>query len=892
MPDAIENNAKIFARFTRTFSTLKRFVEEAGMFSKWLNNRKAYYPIARPEIIRILELARDTLEKSNVQPGDPCILGYQTMIFTAWSYREQFLEPELKSRLEGLRSGLSFVDSATPLNQSSIAIPSAPSQAPTQTESNPSPLSANQPENLPPQVQTHNGPNSTPLPMHRPENLPSAEEYAKRKASTAATKPRKKKKIDYSKFAEVDMADSVSQSSLLNASLPSQSEPISDVKDGDVEQPKLAPGTENKAPVDPLSSEKQTPVTDPQPGDVSMTEIEVPAPRPDAKVTVGGLWSSPSMQKKSPKVTETDKLESAKPEVEIKPTDGHSIPNPKISPVPDPLPRPPSLPPVASEVLNHSDMPNDGQAGPHDIEISDVQGQEMMTDKNADTEMGDVYQTLQSLPPSSSSSSPQRQPQPQPEFQAEIDEDVKVQNAPSENAADRTAGIHQNEASDAENADELTVLTVPASVPVSRPESVPVPEPEPTPTPLRESASLQLPPSMSPNEALVDAHIHESTQNANVQMPMDRTPPNKAQVPVPSPKSTPGPPSTQSQSQSRSQSMEAVQIPVPLSSQLQSRPQSSAPQDTQVPAPAPALLSFPMPSTQSTIITDEPIQTSHMEMEVDHDNRAELPNLAQSRTHSRPQSLVPQIPTVPLPSPVPRELLNLGLEEKLKKALDMQRSLQQTLSEKRKSMVMPNSVFVPSVEFNHQLRILSCTPGLQREAVTRFTVKISPTQFNYLTAWNNRVRNPAAVAHSGASCCVSLGCYLKKDLPEEKTRQHSSFPYQLFNDVKTTWPKNRKLTMVVNVDGQEKRIPMAPPLRITPDGFFELGPFLRVGQNDINLLAEYDMSSYMFILMSHQPTKQQKEALRARIMKDRSWVSSYDEATRPFDVSVNAFNFV
>jgi len=73
---------------------------------------------------------------------------------------------------------------------------------------------------------------------------------------------------------------------------------------------------------------------------------------------------------------------------------------------------------------------------------------------------------------------------------------------------------------------------------------------------------------------------------------------------------------------------------------------------------------------------------------------------------------------------------------------------------------------------------------------------------------------PSAAEHNKQNCCISLVCYRKQDLVEDKIKQHSAFEYQLFNDLKPSWPKNNRLLLEFTVNGQAKCFPMAPPLLV------------------------------------------------------------------------------
>jgi hypothetical protein len=167
--------------------------------------------------------------------------------------------------------------------------------------------------------------------MTSEKKLPPTEESVKRKAPTEATaKPRKKKKINYTKFARIDMADNVSQSSpptIMPANIDS-GDPLSlspsDLKERPVGR--LASETENKETAKGATfGEAGTFIINPRPTDASKIETEGPVPRPDSKMTAADLFSSPSLRNNSPKSTNVgvvsqpilQKREPVEPEVDL-----------------------------------------------------------------------------------------------------------------------------------------------------------------------------------------------------------------------------------------------------------------------------------------------------------------------------------------------------------------------------------------------------------------------------------------------------------------------------------------------------------------------------------------------------------------------------------------------
>ncbi|KAL0947297.1 hypothetical protein HGRIS_013416 [Hohenbuehelia grisea] len=106
---AIQNNEKLFSHFEKKLAKSKTFVEYATKFAPWLDSPRAYYPEARPKILKIIEIAWTTLQKEMaLQPGQPHRFNpfYQQLIDTLVKHQGAFIEESLQEKIEQLK--LSF----------------------------------------------------------------------------------------------------------------------------------------------------------------------------------------------------------------------------------------------------------------------------------------------------------------------------------------------------------------------------------------------------------------------------------------------------------------------------------------------------------------------------------------------------------------------------------------------------------------------------------------------------------------------------------------------------------------------------------------------------------------------------------------------------------------
>ncbi|THH15588.1 hypothetical protein EW146_g4924 [Bondarzewia mesenterica] len=128
--NAINNNEKLFPVFARRLSTSTHpvsYIGAADRLSVWLNSSKAYYPVARPKIVELLEIARTTVEReipdtpltdlvrdSSLCPPTkaPSLNAYTKLVRTVMPFYHLFPELDLQQRLRVLLSAIGIdVDS-------------------------------------------------------------------------------------------------------------------------------------------------------------------------------------------------------------------------------------------------------------------------------------------------------------------------------------------------------------------------------------------------------------------------------------------------------------------------------------------------------------------------------------------------------------------------------------------------------------------------------------------------------------------------------------------------------------------------------------------------------------------------------------------------------------
>ncbi|CAA7270179.1 unnamed protein product [Cyclocybe aegerita] len=108
--EATKTNQKLFHRYAKVFSEEDpdAFALHADKLAAWLSDHKAYYPTARPEIIRLMIIAQMTLRKvlaagndlsvpfkASDYPSHPMVPPYINLVKAIEPYQSHFVEPNL-----------------------------------------------------------------------------------------------------------------------------------------------------------------------------------------------------------------------------------------------------------------------------------------------------------------------------------------------------------------------------------------------------------------------------------------------------------------------------------------------------------------------------------------------------------------------------------------------------------------------------------------------------------------------------------------------------------------------------------------------------------------------------------------------------------------------------
>ncbi|KAF8803612.1 hypothetical protein BYT27DRAFT_7195459 [Phlegmacium glaucopus] len=122
MLQAAENNQKLFRRYAKMFalSDPHIYTSHADKLSLWLNDSKAYYATARPEIVKLLLIAQMTLRRAlglaehlnsplNISEYSeyPMAKSYIKLVKTVEPFQSHFPEPGLLAHLRSLLASVS-----------------------------------------------------------------------------------------------------------------------------------------------------------------------------------------------------------------------------------------------------------------------------------------------------------------------------------------------------------------------------------------------------------------------------------------------------------------------------------------------------------------------------------------------------------------------------------------------------------------------------------------------------------------------------------------------------------------------------------------------------------------------------------------------------------------
>ncbi|KAH7877818.1 uncharacterized protein C8R40DRAFT_1263648 [Lentinula edodes] len=170
--------------------------------------------------------------------------------------------------------------------------------------------------------------------------------------------------------------------------------------------------------------------------------------------------------------------------------------------------------------------------------------------------------------------------------------------------------------------------------------------------------------------------------------------------------------------------------------------------------------------------------------------------------------------------------------------------------------------------------------GLSTTAQIAMRFTVDREQLTSLENWNRRNISPIREDRK-ETLCISLACYLRADMAKNPGN---------YNALKSRWPKRHRLDLnVTKQDGTNKTIPLNPPTVCTPDGFVDLGPFIKQGENIIKISQNGDLSAYVFCLHVHDPTLAQIQRLNQVLDANMEWEIWCKSVSRPLNLEPSTF---
>ncbi|KAJ4480396.1 hypothetical protein C8J55DRAFT_512632 [Lentinula edodes] len=170
--------------------------------------------------------------------------------------------------------------------------------------------------------------------------------------------------------------------------------------------------------------------------------------------------------------------------------------------------------------------------------------------------------------------------------------------------------------------------------------------------------------------------------------------------------------------------------------------------------------------------------------------------------------------------------------------------------------------------------------GLSTTAQITMRFTVDREQLTSLENWNRRNISPIREDRK-ETLCISLACYPRADIAKNPGN---------YNALKSRWPKRHRLDLnVTKQDGTNKTIPLNPPTVCTPDGFVDLGPFIKQGENTIKISQNGDLSAYVFCLHVHDPTLAQIQRLNQVLDANMEWEIWCKSVSRPLNLEPSTF---
>jgi len=183
--------------------------------------------------------------------------------------------------------------------------------------------------------------------------------------------------------------------------------------------------------------------------------------------------------------------------------------------------------------------------------------------------------------------------------------------------------------------------------------------------------------------------------------------------------------------------------------------------------------------------------------------------------------------------------------------------------------------------FGQEMRIVAYRKGLRKECTMSFTCTVSSVLLPKVSAWLNRNIFSLNIEDS---LCLSLGCYSIVDLQEESVQNNCTTLEQKTSVARSHWPQRGGLSMNVQFKNGREDLPLSPPFQVTPDGLVDVSQFLFAGKNTIKLKQTTDMSQYIFVLHSHNPTRAQLREVDRRRQRDKEWQEWARHVSLSFDI--------
>ncbi|KAK7043746.1 hypothetical protein VNI00_008358 [Paramarasmius palmivorus] len=200
-----------------------------------------------------------------------------------------------------------------------------------------------------------------------------------------------------------------------------------------------------------------------------------------------------------------------------------------------------------------------------------------------------------------------------------------------------------------------------------------------------------------------------------------------------------------------------------------------------------------------------------------------------------------------------------------------------------------HKIYIPALDhFGPQTQIIAHQRLPPRGQRINFSLDLFKEHWENVEKWNRRVQCKS-YDNIHKSICVSLGCYKSADVQhilDIIADSKPAKPHYLINKMKSSWPQEGGLmiSLRASIGGQSDSIRLTPPLTLTPEGNFDLGPYLMEGKNKINLIFDNQTpkDDYFFVLLTHLPTRAQMQELKRIVDRDSDFSDFLAAIAAPF----------